>query len=62
MNRLMVPPFPAASRPSYNSTAFVARLLEPKLRLEQLHLQRGFFYRAGRAIHLFGIAVRVQKK
>ena len=42
MNRLIVPPLPAASRPSNRITTFWPRLLDPRLQLEQLDLQPVF--------------------
>ena len=40
MNRLIVPPLPAASRPSKSMTSLLPGLLDPRLHLEQLDLQR----------------------
>ena len=39
MNRLIVPPLPAASRPSNKITCLVPGLLRPVLELQQLDLQ-----------------------
>ena len=41
VNRLMVPPLPAASRPSNRTTTFPPRRLDPLLNLQQLDLQLG---------------------
>ena len=40
MNRLIVPPLPAASRPSNRMTTRVPGLLDPVLQLQQLDLQQ----------------------
>ena len=40
MNRLMVPPLPAASRPSNRIDHALAGLLDPRLHLEQLDLEQ----------------------